>query len=227
MRRTMAMAMAMVMTTAMVACDEAAGDLELEHDQSDVESELAFEASDELSAQGQAQASSQYPQITIAAWSDGAQIRQSAYCTDYALDPTDESRCTCDGLDGLGWTGFDNGVDNKCRMCKDSGGWPCSLEPNAGTEVALSFVNSGAAVMISYLEADTVKVIDTTANGAWVLSCFEPPASCSHTCDPGTNDCTCGENSLEFAVTRPYSQGGARHMNGKGGLVIDLGDTCS
>ncbi len=75
-------------------------------------------------------------------------------------------------------------------------------------------------------EAEHNTRIDTVTDGAWVLSCDEPPASCHHTCDPTGEPCTCAEDMLEFAVSRPYWSGGERHMTAEGGLVVDLGSTC-
>lgn len=222
MRRMMTtLCMTMAMTMANAGCD---GELEDFGEPQEVHEEhheqLDAEPAGALASPGGDMASSSYPEITVVAWSNGPDIRQSAYCTDFTPSPGNPNRCTCAGLDGLGWGGL---ADNKCKMCPDGGGWPCSLEPTEGTEVALEFVGSGP-VMYTYIDDGAVTPIDTSSS--WVLSCDEAPASCSHTCDPGGDDCSCSEDRLEFAVVRGSWQDGERRINGKGGLVINLGDTC-
>ncbi len=216
MMTTLCMTMAMAMATA--GCD---GEVEDFGEPIEAYEDLDAEPSEALVSPDGHSASSPYPVITVVAWSQGSEIRQSAYCTDFTVSPTQSNRCTCAGLEGLGWGGL---ADNKCKMCPDGGGWPCSLEPTAGTEVALEFVGADQ-VMYSYIDDGVVTPIDTSAY-AWVLSCDEPPASCPHTCDPGGEDCTCAEDQLEFAVVRGHWQDGERHITAKGGLSIDLGDTC-
>lgn len=227
MRRTLTLAMGLAMAMTTAACDEdrsGLGDVRDEIDYDAEQDELDHDAAQELAAPAAAQAVVTNPQVTVVAWSDGNDIRSTAYCTDYVLD-ANPTRCTCDGLVGLGHTGYDDdGVDIKCKMCTDGGGWPCALTPDGGgTEVELTFVDNDGHALYSYVdEADQVAPVDPPWGSTWVLSCYEPLASCNHTCDPGGQPCTCGEDYLEFAVTRPYWQDGVRHITAEGGFHIGL-----
>ncbi|MCH9681815.1 MAG: hypothetical protein K0V04_10310 [Deltaproteobacteria bacterium] len=210
--------MTLWMATAMVACDQDPDGLVAPT--TDVGDDFDGEQVGPLADRTVGQASTGAPQITVVAWSAGPDIRQSAYCTDF--NPTTGNRCACVGLDGEGWLGQDDdGNDIKCKMCRDTDGWPCALEPNSGTEVELTFVG-GPHAMYFYVDDDIV----TPVTSPWMLSCDEPPASCPHTCDPGVELCTCAEDRLEFAAVRRTWDDGDHHVTATGGLVIDLGDTC-
>ncbi|MCX4246602.1 hypothetical protein [Paraliomyxa miuraensis] len=221
----LAMTMAMTMTMTMAACDD--GPAELEDLQTELDQDgLEHEVHSELRAPAATQAVVTAPQVTVVAWSDGDDIRATASCTDYSLYAADTTRCYCDGLAELGHTGYgEGGADIKCKMCTDGGGWPCTLTPNNGSrEVELTFADADGTTSYSYVdEANQVAPVDPPSGSEWVLSCDEPPASCHYTCDPGGEPCTCGEDFLEFAVVRPYWQGGVRHITAEGGFHISLG----
>lgn len=208
----------MTMATATLGCDREVDDFGEPQEES---AQFDAQPADALVSLDGEQAFNPYPVVNVVAWSDGNEVRQSAFC--HGGTPLPNNRCTCDGLDNLGWGNTED--DNKCKLCPDGGGWPCSLEPSAGTEVSLDFLG-GTEVMYAYLDHNNAITPIDTSTYFWTLSCDEPPASCSHTCDPGDDACTCNEDRMEFAVVRPYWNNGERHLNAKGGLVIDLGDTC-